>query len=69
VIRQPTGHGARDKFPTNVPDLLNFIDRELCREVMPQPGTTLDQVMFDAGRRSVAKQLRHLFEKSITHTE
>jgi len=69
VSRQPKGHGARDKFPTNIPDLLTYLENDLCREVLPQPGTPLDQMMFGAGRRSVAKQLRALFERSITHTE
>ena len=54
---QPTAHGADNTFPTNIPDLMLWLEKH-CAEPMPRPGQTLDEVMFAAGRRDLARQIQ-----------
>jgi len=61
---QPSAHGARDTFPTNIPDLIRLLNT-LCPEPMPRPGQTIEEVMFAAGRRDFARQLKTQFERSL----
>lgn len=61
---QPTVHGVRDTFPTNVPDLIKWLD-SFCPEPTPRPGQTIEEVMFAAGRRDLARQLQRQYERSL----
>jgi len=61
---QPTGHGSRDTFPISIPALLDWLDRA-CPELSPTPGQTLEEVMFDAGRRDMVRFIRREFERSL----
>ena len=61
---QPTARGVRDTFPTNIPDLIAYLDK-LCPEPMPRPGQTIEEMMFAAGRRDFARQLKTQFERSL----
>ncbi|TFW04289.1 hypothetical protein E4M02_04250 [Brevundimonas sp. S30B] len=58
---QPTGHGRRETIPASVKDFIDFLDRRY-PELSPRPGQTLEEVMFAAGQRSVAQQMRAEFE-------
>ncbi|WP_242076571.1 hypothetical protein [Brevundimonas diminuta] len=61
---QPVAHGARDRFPTNVPDLLKHLDT-LCPEPSVRPDQPIEKIMFEAGRRDLVHQLRREFERSV----
>ncbi|MCZ4108578.1 hypothetical protein O3U67_10840 [Brevundimonas diminuta] len=61
---KPTGHGSRDTFPINIPDLLDWLDRA-CPELAPTPTDTLEKVMFEAGRRDMVRFIRREFERSL----
>lgn len=58
---QPTGHGRRETIPASIKDFIDFLDRRF-PEPKPRPGQTLEEVMFAAGQRSVAIQMRAEFE-------
>lgn len=51
-------------LPATVEELLLFLD-ELIPEPTPRHSDSLEQIMFDAGRRSVVLQLHELREGSI----
>lgn len=61
---QPVAHGARDRFPTNIPDLLRYLDT-LCPEPDVRPDQPIEKIMFAAGRRDLVHQLRREFERSL----
>lgn len=61
---KPTAHGADSTCPTNIPDLMLWLDRH-CPEPMPRPGQTIEEVMFAAGRRDFARQIKRHFERSL----
>ena len=44
--------------------MLDWLDR-FCPEPSPEPGQTLDKVMFEAGRRDMIRAIRREFERSL----
>lgn len=57
----PTGHGRREEMPATIQGFIAFLERRY-PEPKPRPGQTLEEVMFAAGQRSVALQMRAEFE-------
>lgn len=51
-------------LPATVEELLKFLE-ELIPEPAPRPTDSREQLMFDAGRRSVVLQLRELRESAV----
>lgn len=51
-------------FPATVEELMQFLN-ERYPEPQPRPGEPLDQVMWDAGRRSVFLELKQLREAAV----
>lgn len=51
-------------FPLTVPELLDALE-ELHPEPTPRPGDASDKLMFDAGRRSVVRELYEWRDRAI----
>lgn len=58
---QPNGHGHREEMPATIRDFIAFLEKRF-GEIKPRPGQTLEEIMFAAGQRSVALQMRAEFE-------
>lgn len=65
---QPTGHGRREDMPATIRDFIAFLE-ERFPETKPRPGQTVEEIMFTAGQRSVALQMRAEFEAKTTLPE
>jgi hypothetical protein len=66
--RQPTAYVQARPFPTNVSEFLDHLDFKF-PEQEPRAGDTLDTIMFKAGQRAVALQMRREFEASLKRKE
>lgn len=64
----PTGHGRREEMPATIIDFIAFLEIRY-PEPKPRPGQTLDEIMFAAGQRSVALQMRKEFEDASNLSE
>lgn len=51
-------------LPNTVEELIQLLD-ELIPEPAPRPGDAPDQIMFNAGRRSVVRQLHELRRTAV----
>lgn len=59
---QPTARDTRDKIPLSTHELVDWLER-VCPEPRPHPTQTQEQIMFEAGRRSLVLMIRGEFEK------
>lgn len=65
MSRTPTAHSRRKHdFPTNENELLLMIE-DLCPEPVIKPGMTEADIMFQAGRRSVWRDVRAAYAASF----
>ena len=65
---KPSAYAQTRPFPTNVAEFLEYLDFTF-PEQEPRAGDTLDAIMFKAGQRAVALQMRREFEASLTRKE
>lgn len=65
MSRTPTAYSRRKRdFPTSENELLLHIE-DLCPEPVLKPGMTEAEIMFQAGRRSVWRDVRAAYEASF----
>jgi hypothetical protein len=65
---KPAAYAQTLPFPTNVSDFIAYLDFKF-PEQEPRAGDTLDTIMFKAGQRAVALQMRREFEASLKRKE
>lgn len=65
---KPAAYARTRPFPTNVAEFLEYLDFKF-PEQEPRAGDTLDTIMFKAGQRAVALQMRREFEASLKRKE
>jgi hypothetical protein len=65
---KPSAYAQTRPFPTNVAEFLEYLDFKF-PEQEPRAGDTLDAIMFKAGQRAVALQMRREFEASLKRKE
>lgn len=59
---QPTARDTRDPIPLSTADLIDWLEKA-CPEPRPHPNSSQEQIMYDAGRRSLVHMIRQEFEK------
>jgi len=65
---KPAAYAHSRPFPVTVAEFLEYLDFKF-PEPEPKAGDTLDTIMFKAGQRAVALQMRREFEASLKRKE